>query len=67
MTTFDLFTIGHSNISVERFIALLHGAGIDAIADVRSIPASRFCPWFSGEEPRAALGQSKHRLSVLRR
>ena len=41
MTAFDLFTIGHSNISAERFIALLRGTGIDAIADVRSIPPYR--------------------------
>ena len=58
MTTFDLFTIGHSNISVERFIALLHGAGIDAIADVRSIPASRFCPWFSAKNLAPLLGKA---------
>jgi len=49
MTTFDFFTIGHSNIPAERFIALLRGAGVDAVADVRSIPASRFCPWFSAK------------------
>ena len=49
MTTFDLFTIGHSNIPAKRFIALLRGAGVDAVADVRSIPASRFCPWFSAK------------------
>lgn len=49
MPAFDLFTIGHSNIAAERFIALLRGAGVEAIADVRSIPASRFCPWFSAK------------------
>ena len=49
MPAFDLFTIGHSNIPADRFIALLRGAGVDAIADVRSIPASRFCPWFSAK------------------
>lgn len=49
MPAFDLFTIGHSNIPAERFIALLRDAGIDAIADVRSTPASRFCPWFSAK------------------
>jgi uncharacterized protein (DUF488 family) len=47
MTAFDLFTIGHSNIPAERFTAMLRSAGIKAIADVRSVPASRFCPWFS--------------------
>jgi hypothetical protein len=49
MTAFDFFTIGHSNIPAERFTALLRGAGVEAVADVRSIPASRFCPWFSAE------------------
>jgi len=49
MTAFDLFTVGHSNIPAERFIALLRGAGVDAVADVRSIPAWRFCPWFSAK------------------
>jgi uncharacterized protein (DUF488 family) len=49
MTAFDLFTIGHSNSPAERFTALLRGAGVEAIADVRSIPVSRFCPWFSAK------------------
>jgi len=49
MPAFDLFTIGHSNIAADRFIAMLRGAGIEAVADVRSIPASRFCPWFSAK------------------
>jgi uncharacterized protein (DUF488 family) len=44
---FDLFTIGHSNHSIERFLELARGAGITAIADVRSTPASRRYPWFS--------------------
>jgi uncharacterized protein (DUF488 family) len=49
MTTFDLFTIGHSNIPAPRFTAMLRAAGADAIADVRSMPVSRFCPWFSAK------------------
>jgi uncharacterized protein (DUF488 family) len=49
MTAFDLFTIGHSNIAAERFTAMLRGAGVEAVADVRSVPASRFCPWFSAK------------------
>jgi uncharacterized protein (DUF488 family) len=50
MTAFDLLTIGHSNIPADRFIALLRGAGVDAVADVRSVPASRFFPWFSARK-----------------
>ncbi len=49
MTAFDLFSIGHSNIAAERFTAMLRDAGVNAIADVRSTPASRFCPWFSAK------------------
>jgi uncharacterized protein (DUF488 family) len=48
MTDFDLFSIGHSNITAAQFTAMLRAAGgVDAIADVRSLPVSRFCPWFS--------------------
>src|SRR5580704_6130313 len=49
MQSFDLFSIGHSNIPVERFVGLLRGASVDAVADVRSTPASRRFPWFSGK------------------
>jgi uncharacterized protein (DUF488 family) len=44
---FDLFTIGHSNLAADRFVDLLKKAGVAAIADVRSVPFSRWCPWFS--------------------
>jgi len=44
---FDLFTIGHSNIPIDRFVALLQQAEVTAVADVRSVPASRRFPWFS--------------------
>jgi len=44
---FDLFTIGHSNYPMECFLELLRGAGVTAVADVRSMPSSRRYPWFS--------------------
>ncbi|MDE2265740.1 MAG: DUF488 domain-containing protein [Alphaproteobacteria bacterium] len=43
----SLFTIGHSTHSFEWFLALLSGAGIEAVADVRTAPVSRFCPQFN--------------------
>jgi len=55
MPSFDVFSIGHSNIPAERFLALLQSAGVNAVADVRSIPHSRFCPWFSQKPLAAAL------------
>src|SRR6266487_5921871 len=45
----ELLTIGHSNLMAHRFVALLKHAGVTAIADVRSVPFSRWCPWFSGK------------------
>lgn len=59
MPDFDLFTIGHSNIPAERFTAMLRGAGVETIADVRSVPASRFCPWFSAKKLAPLLAGSK--------
>ena len=53
MPAFDLFSIGHSNIPAERFVGLLHEADVNAVADVRSAPFSRFFPWFS-QKPLAA-------------
>jgi uncharacterized protein (DUF488 family) len=58
MTAFDLFSIGHSNIPAERFIALQRGAGVTAIADVRSTPFSRFCPWCSAKNLAPLLAQA---------
>jgi uncharacterized protein (DUF488 family) len=41
-----IYTIGHSNHPVERFLELLRGAKIATLLDVRSIPQSRHFPQF---------------------
>ena len=51
----NVYTIGHSNHSIEKFIGLLKLHGVDAVADVRSQPYSRFCPEFSEARLRASL------------
>ena len=61
--SFDLFSIGHSNIPAEPFIGLLRHAGVNAIADVRSTPFSRRFPWFSGKNLAATLTQ--HGMTYL--
>jgi uncharacterized protein (DUF488 family) len=58
MTAFDLFSIGHSNIPAERFIALQRAAGVTVVADVRSTPFSRFCPWFSAKNLAPLLAEA---------
>ncbi len=50
-----ILTIGHSRHSLERFIALLEGASVTAIADVRSAPVSRFSPQFNRNALAASL------------
>ncbi len=59
MPTFDLFSIGHSNIPAERFLGLLHDAGVNAVADVRSAPFSRFFHWFSQKPLAARLKEAR--------
>lgn len=41
-----LFTIGHSNHSIENFLSLLRQHHIRAVVDVRSKPYSRYSPHF---------------------
>lgn len=50
-----VFTVGHSARSIDDFISILHGAGIDLVADVRAIPASRTHPQFNLENLRNSL------------
>lgn len=50
-----VYTVGHSNGTVERLIGLLQPHGITAVADVRSQPYSRFNPQFNREAVACAL------------
>ena len=53
-----VFTIGHSNHPIEKFIELLRLYRIGALADVRSAPASRFNPQFNKKPLAASLKQA---------
>lgn len=50
-----VLTVGHSNKSIEQFIALLQHAGVETLVDCRTRPYSRFCPWFGRERLRECL------------
>jgi uncharacterized protein (DUF488 family) len=43
------FTIGHSTLPIEEFIGLLRAQGIQALADVRTVPRSRHNPQFNAD------------------
>jgi uncharacterized protein (DUF488 family) len=50
-----VFTLGHSNHAIDHFLALLRTAGIEAVADVRSTPFSRFNPQYNRQRLEASL------------
>lgn len=50
-----IFTVGHSNHAISKFISLLKQHAIEVVADVRSIPQSRHNPQFNRNELKDAL------------
>lgn len=50
-----LYSIGHSSRTFEEFAALLAGNGVRALADIRTVPASRHVPHFARAALEAAL------------
>ena len=50
-----IYTIGHSNHEIEDFLVLLKRYQINAVADVRSVPYSRWQPQFNREDLKKAL------------
>jgi len=59
----NIYTIGHSNLSLEAFINLLKQHEIKAIADVRSHPYSRYLPHFSQKPLQQQLAQ--HNINYI--
>lgn len=51
----QVLTIGHSNHTLEVFLALLRQHGVTALADVRSAPYSRFAPQFNKDDLERSL------------
>ena len=59
----ELFTIGHSTHSLEKFLELLQQHRIEAVADVRSSPFSQFNPQFNREPLQRVLRE--HGISYV--
>lgn len=60
-----VFTIGHSTHRAEAFLALLLQHGVEAVADVRSSPFSRFNPQFNRENLERFLKENGIRYVFL--
>jgi len=42
-----VFTVGHSTLPIEDFVALLQAYGIETLVDIRTVPRSRRNPQFN--------------------
>jgi uncharacterized protein (DUF488 family) len=54
----SVLTIGHSNHSLDRFLALLARHKIEALVDIQRFPGSRKHPHFNRDTLAAALPKS---------
>lgn len=52
-----IWTIGHSNRSVDDFLDLLAGEQIELVADIRRFPASRAHPQFNADNLKTTLNE----------
>lgn len=53
-----IYTVGHSNRSLDEFLSVLKEHGIRRLADVRRWPRSRRHPHFSNENLKDSLGEA---------
>ena len=63
MDNYRLYSIGHSNQSLDEFIGLLNAHGINCVIDVRSIPASKYSPQFNQDGLKCYL--KSHNIQYL--
>jgi uncharacterized protein (DUF488 family) len=55
----QIWTIGHSNRTIDEFLGLLRAHEIAFLADVRRFPGSRRCPHFNQEALEKSLGEAE--------
>lgn len=55
MSTMQIYTIGHSNHPIEKFLSMLKSFDVEHLVDIRSLPRSRFNPQFNEKNLLASL------------
>lgn len=61
-----IYTIGHSNRSLEDFIAMLKSFHVETLVDIRSLPGSRKYPQFDKENLEVSLPENQiHYLHLV--
>src|SRR4051812_25207752 len=64
-STFTLLTVGHSTHDMEYFVGLLRLNNVTAVADVRSVPASRHTPQFNRDPLKRSLSSASIKYVFL--
>jgi uncharacterized protein (DUF488 family) len=54
----EVYTIGHSNVTVDKIVQLLQRYQIQVLVDVRSVPYSQYSPQFNRDSLAEALRES---------
>ncbi len=65
MTADAVLTIGHSTHDLLSFLRLLRQHGVTAVADVRSVPVSRFTPQFNRDVLSRSLDDARIKYVFL--
>ena len=68
MTTHPFHTIGHSTRTIEEFVAMLRGAEVTMVVDVRTVPRSRTNPQYNRDalpNALAAFGIGYEHIAAL--
>jgi hypothetical protein len=60
-----LFTLGHSILPIESFMAVLRAYGIERLVDIRTMPRSRHNPQFNDTALAASLENATHYVTSI--
>lgn len=63
--TLILYTVGHSTRTLKEFLKLLKAHAIKQLVDVRTVPKSRYVPWFNKDKLSLSLRKAGIRYSHL--
>ena len=68
MSDITVYTVGHSTRSLEQFVELIRGFGVDTVVDIRTVPRSRTNPQYNLDTlpgRLAEFGIEHYRISEL--
>jgi uncharacterized protein (DUF488 family) len=60
-----ILTVGHSNRTIEDFLAILQAHGVEHLVDIRTVPRSRHNPQFNREAMPASLAAAGIRYTHM--